>query len=397
MSAPSRSMIELRLDAASGGGASVGRDATGRVVFAMGGLPGEVVRVALDSEKKRFARGNVVEVLESADGRVVPACATAQAGCGGCDLSHAARELQQEMKIVVVADALERIAKIDVPEIIGFRSLDAMAYRTTVRAAVTNGRAGYRRRASHDAVAASECLVAHPRVEELLVDGRWGSAHEVTIRASAATGERLAVVDGPLEGLTIPDDVAKVAAPARGPGAPFISERVAERDWRISAGSFFQSGPAAAQALVDVVGVAAGDLTGRTMLDAYAGVGLFAGSVGQDARAVTAVEVSPSSVADARINLGPGVEIHECRVESWSASPTDVVIADPARAGLGAEALDTLLAAQPDRFVLVSCDAGSMGRDIGLLVARGFQLESVEIVDAFADTSHVEVVTALHR
>lgn len=391
-------MIELRLDAASGGGASVGRDDSGRVVFANGGLPGELVRVELQSEKKRFAKGTVVAVLDKSDGRVVPACATARDGCGGCDLSHASRPLQRDMKTAVVRDALERIAKIDVDVPIAFRGLDAMAYRTTVRAAVRNGQAGYRRRSSHDVVVAAECRVAHPLVEDALVVGRWGSAHEVTIRASIETGERMAIVDGPLTEVEVPEDLALVAASdARAANAPFISERVAGRTWQVSAGSFFQSGPAAAEALVDVVSAGVGDLDGRHLVDAYAGVGLFAGSVANGAAQVTVIEVSPSSIADARVNLGAETRIHEGQVESWRATAADVVIADPARSGLGAEAVETLLAARPDRFVLVSCDSGSMGRDVGLLTRAGFRLVSIEIVDAFADTSHVEVVTVLQR
>jgi 23S rRNA (uracil1939-C5)-methyltransferase len=391
-------MIELRLDAASGGGASVGRDVNGRAVFASGGLPGEVVRVELDYEKKRFARGSVVEVLEASESRVVPACATARDGCGGCDLSHAARPLQRDMKSEVVRDAFERIAKVELAVPIGFRALDAMGYRTTVRAAVHNGQAGYRRRSSHDVVVSAECLVAHPLVEDLLVSGRWGAATEVTVRASVHSGERVASIDGPLGEIEVPEDVVLVAAAdTRTANGPSITERVAGRTWQVSAGSFFQSGPSAAEALVDVVTAGVGDLEGRHLVDAYAGIGLFAGSVGKHAGAVTAIEVSASSVADARVNLDASTRIHEGRVESWPASPADVVIADPSRAGLGAEAVEVLLASNPDRFVLVSCDSGSMGRDVGLLVRAGFHLESIEIIDAFADTSHVEVVTVLQR
>jgi tRNA/tmRNA/rRNA uracil-C5-methylase (TrmA/RlmC/RlmD family) len=140
-----------------------------------------------------------------------------------------------------------------------------------------------------------------------------------------------------------------------------------------------------------------GDLSGRRFVDAYAGVGLFAGTVGATASHVTAIEAAPSSVADARINLEASVDIHECRVEDWLAAPADVIVADPARSGLGKDAVQNLLRAEPSQIVLVSCDAGSMGRDIGSLSQEGFQLERIEVVDAFADTSHVEVVSSLRR
>ena len=69
-------MIELRVDRPANGGSSVGRDDSGRAVFCEGALPGELVRVALLAEKKRYARGQVVEVLDAAPGRVEPSCET---------------------------------------------------------------------------------------------------------------------------------------------------------------------------------------------------------------------------------------------------------------------------------------------------------------------------------
>ena len=74
-----------------------------------------------------------------------------------------------------------------------------------------------------------------------------------------------------------------------------------------------------------------------------------------------------------------------------------VVIADPSRRGLGAAGVDVLAGTGASTFVLVSCDTGSMGRDVALLRSHGFRVESVTIVDAFPDTSHVETVVGLSR
>jgi len=390
--------IEITLDRPAGGAASVGRTDEGLVVFADGGLPGETVRVELHTRRKRFARGVVVEVVAPSAGRRVPECATARAGCGGCDLAHATREAQLEMKVVVVRDALERIAQLtDVPEI-RVRSTDHERYRTTVRAAVVDGRAGYRRRRSHDVVAADECLVAHPAIEELLRDGRWGPASEVTLRASAKTGERLAVVDGSLAAVTVPDDVMLVSRDSLASSEqPFVTEHAGGRDWRLSAGSFFQAGPAAASALVEAVTRAVGDTAAGHLVDAYAGIGLFGGTVGRSFDRVTAIERSPSAVADARVNLGDDVRIESVKVESWAPKPADVVVADPARAGLGPPAAERLCESGASQFVLVSCDTGSLGRDARILVDAGYRVSGVEVVDAFPQTSQVETVLTLNR
>jgi len=396
------------LDNAANGGASVGRDASGRATFCDGGLPGETVSVALDTEKKRFARGRVIEILEPAAGRIEPVCPTHAAGCGGCDLAHATAELQAEMKQQVVTDSLIRIGGCESEDVRRLLEAsnpsitsEASGYRTTVRAAIQSGRAGYRRRGSHDVIAAGECGVAHPLVEELLVEGRFGESAgpEVVLRASAMTNERLALVDGAVDEISLPDDVVVVSRKELAEGREVhLTEHAGGREWRVSAGSFFQAGPAVATALVDAVSGAAGSTSGLTVVDAYAGIGLFGGTVGAGAARLISVERSGSSTDDARVNLaGLPAEIIETSVEDWGGSIADVVIADPSRSGLGRDGVDSLMACAAERFVLVSCDTGSLGRDAGLLQNEGYELESIRIVDAFPDTSHVETVVGLRR
>ena len=386
--------VEIELAGPSGRGASAGRLADGRVVFVDGGLPGETVVARLEEVRRRWARGTVVEVVRRSAGRQTPTCATGRAGCGGCDLAHAHLALQHEMKTTVVTDALQRLGRIaELPDLT-IRTTTESRYRTTVRAAVVDGRAGYRRRGSHEVIVADECLVAHPLVEQLLREGRWGEANEVVIRVSAATGERLAVVHGDASNVRVPGDVA-IATPGD-PDPPSVTEVAGGRNWRVSAESFFQAGPDAATALVDAV-AAASSGTGGRLVDAYCGIGLFSGTVGGGFDDIVAIERSSSSVADARVNLDGRVTIEAKSGEDWRVRPADVVIADPARAGLGRRAVEVLASTGASRFVLVSCDPGSMGRDAGLLADAGYRIDRVEVVDAFPDTSHVETVLGWSR
>lgn len=403
--------IEVRVDRPANGGAGVGRDDSGRAVFCEGALPGEYVRVELTQEKKRFARGVVTEVLEPAAGRIEASCPTSLAGCGGCDMAHGSHDVQRSVKAHVVRDSLSRIGRFDSDTIdnawLGFTEPARSGwYRTTARLAVSNGRVGYRAARSHLVVAPSRCAVVHPLIEEVILEGHFpmSSGPEVVVRASHATGERIVVVDGSTKGVSVPSDVTLVSQSQLNAGADVsIIEEAGGRSFVISAGSFFQAGPGVATDLAAAVRSAAGDLTSRTIVDAYSGVGLFAGTVGADAASVTAIEVSASSTRDARRNLeeqrlaGQRVDIIESAVEDWSPTPADVVIADPARAGLGSAGVNTLLACGADSFVLVSCDTGSFGRDAGLLRDAGYRLESVRLVDAFRDTSHVETISSFAR
>ena len=373
------------------------------MVFADGGLAGETVRVALTTAKKTFARGQVIEVLDASPDRCEPSCSTHARGCGGCDLAHCSGTAQLEIKRHVVRDALTRIGRLD-PDHVD-NALDEGAgvahtsipgrYRTTVRMAIDRGRLSYRKRASHDTVHPEECTVVHPQLEELIRDARFrpGAGTEAVVRVSAHSGEAVIAIDGDPAAVDASTDVQIVKSGIDGVGT--ITEAVSGRLFQVSANSFFQAGPEVASALVDAVGGAVGTIAGRSLIDAYAGVGLFAGTVGVGARSVIAVEQSTSACGDAEQNLPePSTTIINSSVEQFHGEPADVVIADPSRAGLGQGGVDVLAPRALERLVLVSCDTGSLGRDANLLAAVGFELESVQVVDAFHNTSHVEVVAA---
>lgn len=404
--------IELTLDRPANGGSAVGRDANGRVVFCDGGLAGETVSVQLDTEKKSFARGHVIEVIEAAPGRQEPACPTHHAGCGGCDLAHATADTQLQIKEHVARDALLRIGRVDVDIVdaafaaglaVELTSIPAR-YRTTVRVKIDGHRAGYRRRSSHTTVVPEACLVVHPILEDLLSSVRFseGAGNEAIMRVSNHTNDAFVMVNGNPAAVDAsgvePHGALEIISKDNG-AKTSLTEFAGGREWEVSATSFFQAGPQVASALIDAVTAAAGDVTDRDVVDAYSGIGLFAGSVGADARSVVAVEQSPSSVSDARVNLADlnDVVIVAEAVQDWLAIPAQTVIADPARAGLGRDGVAALMGCNANRFVLVSCDTGSLGRDSQLLSAEGYRLESVKVIDAFHDTSHAEVVAAFVR
>jgi 23S rRNA (uracil1939-C5)-methyltransferase len=386
--------VELQTTATARDGAGVARSEDGRVIFVEGALPGETVVAELLREEKRWSRARVVEVLTASPDRVPVSCTHQVAGCGGCDLLHLAPQRQPDMKAEIVAEQLNR-AGIDVSTI-QTRALENDTGRTTVRAAVLDGRAGYREAASHDIVIPATCQAVDPMLEELLVEGRFGDAIQVTIRVGERTGERLVLVDGDPFEVDVPDDVLVVSRAELAEGRrAWFHEEAGGRSWRISARSFFQNRPSGVDALVDEVTGIVNDLgIDGPLIDAYGGIGIFAGTVGRNRR-VTAIERGSDSVADARVNLAEAdVKIVKAAVESWKATRSAIVIADPAREGLRKPGVSALVASQPDLFVLVSCDPASFARDAGLLAGSGFGLERVTVVDMFPGTSHVETIGA---
>jgi tRNA/tmRNA/rRNA uracil-C5-methylase (TrmA/RlmC/RlmD family) len=389
--------VELHVSATARDGAGVARAEDGRIVFVEGALAGETVSVEMIKVDKRWSRARVVRVLDASPERVPIPCTHQIEGCGGCDLLHVAADAQLRMKSSMVVDQLGR-AEVDAPDA-ALRTLDNDQGRTTVRAAIVDGRAGYRIRGSHDIVVPEVCEAVDPIAEQLLIDGRFGDAKEVTIRVGNRTGERLVMVEGSTFGIELPDDVLLVGTEelAKGKRA-WIHEEAGGRRWRVSARSFFQNRPAGVDALVEEVGGMVEEYgTDGALVDAYAGIGIFAGTVGVG-RSVYAIERGKDSSADARVNLDEDdVKIIKSSVERWRATPAAVVIADPAREGLGKDGVSTLLRAEPDLFVLVSCDPSAFAKDAARLIAGGMSLARMTVVDMFPGTSHVETVGAFIR
>jgi 23S rRNA (uracil1939-C5)-methyltransferase len=371
------------------GGSALARDTDGRVVFVAGALPGERIRATVESEHRGYLTASLVEVLEPAPARVSPPCAELARGCGACQWQHIEVAAQRALKRDIVLDALRRIGGLEIETTAPTVALPPWSYRTTVRAGVTNGRAGFRRARSHDSVAVDGCLVAHPLLLPLVTEARYPGADEVLLRCGSRTGERLAAPSPTDADVVVPGDVRR----------DFVHEEAAGRQWRISAASFFQSRADGVDELARLVGEAA-DAMGAptTAIDLYSGVGVFAGVLAARGWSVTAVESAKSAVGDALVNLrGGGAAVVGANVEKWSPTAADFVVADPSRRGLGRRGVATVSRSGARRLVLVSCDAASLGRDLALLRRDGFSLTSLTPVDLFPHTFHVEVVSIFDR
>lgn len=381
------------------GGDGLGRLMDGRVVFVPGGLAGETVRIALEQQRRDFARGRLLSVEVAAPQRVAPPCPALAAGCGGCDWQHLAPAAQLDVKVGIVREAVRRTARVDVVPVDAGGSVPAWGYRTSMRMAVgPDGRLGLRRARSSSVVPLTACPVAHPLLESLLTGTTADGGEEVSLRVSAATGEATAWV-APVGStrraprLSVPSGVA-IGADA------VVHEVVAGVRLVVSAGAFFQSGPAAGDLLVDAVRRAGGDelASASHVVDAYGGGGLFSATAVPPSARITLVEGSRHACADARRNLDEErAEVVCSPIEQWAPRPADVVVADPARTGLGAAGAQAVAACRAPVVVLVSCDPAAGARDLRLLADEGYELERCEVLDLFPQTHHVEMVSRLVR
>lgn len=394
--------LTVRPDRLVAGGDAMARDIDGRVVFVRGALPGEEVTVEIESAKKDFARGAVAEVIEASPDRIEPQCYHRRAGCGGCGWMHIDPLAQLEAKTEIVRESLRRIGRLDPDLVDGLVDMGAAVnpfrYRTTIRVVGgPDGGLGFREEGTNTVLAINSCDVADLALSDLLPALSIAPGVEVTLRTSISTGAITARWAKP-KGKSGTGLVSGIPEHVHIGDRAFLTEVVDGHELRVSAGSFFQSGLEAAEVLVDAVRRAAPELeTAGHAVDAYGGVGLFAATVMADVGKVTLIESAKSSCFDAEHNLaGRDVNVVRKEVGNWQASdgrPIDVIVADPARPGLGKPGVTALTSAAPAPIVLVNCDPVSLARDTTLLAAAGYRPERVEVLDLFPQTAHVETVT----
>jgi tRNA/tmRNA/rRNA uracil-C5-methylase (TrmA/RlmC/RlmD family) len=436
--------VEVACEDVAQGGWCVARPAGFPVLFVRHALPGERVVARVTEVTSRFARADAVEILERSPDRVEPPCPNARpGGCGGCDWQHAALPAQRALKAAVISQHLRRLAgvyrEVTVEPLPGDGDSDdrgmitarggrapGLGWRTRVQFAVRgDGVAGLHAHRSHEIIDIGDCLIAHPRIRDLGIPRRnWPAT--TAVEAIAGSAERAVIItpasqrarrgtdsrvrpgykeDEPVPAESVLSRAGHRLTPIRGRG--YLSQRAAGRDWRVSAGAFWQVHPAAADTLTGAVLAAAEPKPGDTVLDLYCGAGLFAGALAPrvgDAGAVVGIESDQTAVRDARHNLRdwPWARVHRGDVAQvlrhTALPPARLVIADPPRAGLAKEVTGYLTgAAAAERFAYVSCDPATLARDLGLLLKGGWALADLRAFDAFPMTHHVECVATLTR
>lgn len=416
-------VVELRIDAMAQGGAGVGRHA-GRVVFAAGGLPGELVRVALSEQKQRYAGGPVVEILSAAPERVAPRLP----GADHIPWQHIAYPAQIRFKQAILREQLARLAGL--PEIDVAEPLPAArpwGYRNSARLHIAAGRVGYYAAGTHDIFDLAEDPLLLPVLNHALAGLRAALAAApaddgppleyltgVTLRASASYGYAVAALHARKAGdqqafIRLADDWRARVPPLAAVGLPHgrppaLHEELAGVVFALTTDSFFQSNTAQAEVLLATVAAGLQLQPGARLLDAYSGAGAFALplAAAHQLREVVAVEEHPAAVADgehsAELNNLRTVRFVSGAVErvlSGLTPPFDAAILDPPRRGCHPAALAALVALAPTRVAYVSCHPGILARDLRPLLASGYRLLQVTPVDMFPQTPHVETVAIL--
>jgi len=422
----------------------------GKAVFVPFVLAGEKVECSLVEQKPGFARAQLESIVEASPLRVEPGCPYF-ARCGGCDYQHASYQHQLEIKKQILFETLRRTAKLELQNDIqvhasppwNYRNRSRLQVRTTPEFAI-----GYFQRASHQLLPVENCPISSPLINRG-IDCVWQSGRrgevplggkEVEFFADAddskllieiycAAESRRASVRAWAEQLlaSMPEIAgvvafrAKQAAGSRSAtqeteklvsvGADHLIYRTQRHAYRVSAGSFFQTNRFLIDKLIEIVTHGeSGDLA----LDLYAGVGLFSTAL-CDIRHIVSVESSQTSTGDLTYNLPPNGKAVRAATEEFLASAEtsgrvgkglashlttshpDLAVVDPPRNGLGDRVARRLANLGAPRVTYVSCDPATLARDLVPLLASGYRVDQVHLVDLFPQTYHLETVVRLAR
>jgi 23S rRNA (uracil1939-C5)-methyltransferase len=374
----------------------------GRVALVPFVLPEERVRLRVEAERRGVSEARLLEVLAPAAGRTEPPCPFFLR-CGGCHYQHARYEIQLELKRQILREVLARIGKLEAPAEIRVISGEPWGYRNRTQFHLAGGEIGFFGTGSHHLTPVDRCPISSPRVNQALAALR-GMKEErrfpgFITSIEVFTNESDVQVNVLESGRPVSRRFFDWCA-ERIPGyaADAIEYAVGEVGYRVHHRSFFQ----VSRFLIEpLIGAALDGAEGETALDLYSGVGLFSIPLARRFRSVTAVETGSSAARDLEFNAeraGVAVEVRHEAVEAFlegCAGASDFVLADPPRAGLGKAAVRELLRLKPRQVTIVACDPATLARDLAALVAGGYAIEQLTLVDLFPQTFHIETVARL--
>lgn len=418
----------------------------GQVVFVHGAVRGELCRVLVMKVLKNAAFGKVTELLEPSPERREPDCPY-YGRCGGCDFRHLSYREELWAKRQRVQDALTRLggSDVEVEEILG--AADPLYYRNKSQYPVSAGKVGFYRARTHDVVDIEHCLIQKPQADaaaaalrDYLRDFAVPSYDEKTGRGLLrhlyvrtnrrgeslvcvlANGERLPHEEELVGRLrrTIPDCVGVVLGvnTRRGNtilgeryrtlwGADTLEDELCGLTFRLSVPSFYQVNRDQAEVLYRKAVEYAGLTGGELVVDLYCGAGTITQVMAGGAGRVIGAEIVPEAIEDARENARRnGIENVEffCGDAAQLAADfagrglrPDVICVDPPRKGLAPEVIAAAAQMAPQRVVYVSCDPGTLGRDVKRFAEYGYRVQRAAACDLFPGTRHVETVCLLSK
>ncbi len=394
----------LTLDSFAYGGDCFGRLPDGKAAFVPFALPGEEVRIRLEEEKRGFARGRLLEVLNPAPERIQPRCPHF-GQCGGCHYQHLPYERQLQAKTEILRDQLQRLGKLNNPPVQPIvPSPSPWNYRNHVQFHLGGGGQLSYVGLDQTLLPITECHLPDEALNALwpqLDIGDIPGLDRISLRLGTNDDWMVVLESRDPEPVELELDLP-VSVVYCGPGSALVLAgddhiviEIMGRPFRVSAPSFFQVNTLMAETMVVHLLENLDFKPYDTLVDAYCGVGLFSAFLAPKVARLIGIESAPSACEDFVFNLNEfeNVELYEAPVED--ALPAlglkpGILVADPPRAGLGHSTLEAVRSLKPGVIAYISCDPATLGRDARYLTEMGYHLRQITPFDLFPQTYHIE-------
>ena len=435
-------------------GEGIGK-ADGFTIFVKDGVVGDQLQVKLTKVKKNYAYARVEKVETPSPFRVEPRCPIHRQ-CGGCQIQALSYQKQLEFKENKVRNHLLRIGGFSdellenvMEPIIGME--EPYWYRNKSQFPVGidkegNLITGFYAGRTHNIIPTLDCVIGSKKNASILEaiiehmkefkispyqeETGKGLIRHILIRVGHYTNEIMVCIV--MNGKKLPEEKRLIDCLAKMKGmtsilvstntemtnvimgkeirtlwgSDYITDKIGEVTFQISALSFFQVNSQQTEKLYELALDFANLNGGETVWDLYCGIGTISLFLAKNAGKVYGVEIVPEAIEDAKKNAKrnkiDNVEFFVGKAEVVLPEKykkeqiyADVIVVDPPRKGCDQECLATILEMKPKKVVYVSCDSATLARDLKLLCEMEYSLKKIRAVDQFCHTTHVETVCLL--
>ena len=445
--------FELKIEKMIYGGNAMGR-IDGFPYFAEGGCPDDIVDISLIKKNKSYATAKINSIKKPSEKRVKPFCPLHNV-CGSCDWQYIEYSEQLLQKQNIVKETIQKIYGEEITVLPVKHARTDKEYRHKVQYPISQTKvskriiAGYFKKGTHEPINIKFCPV-QPKVLDELTDfirekaqslnisgynekKHSGILRHVIYRMSKFNQKvlvTLVINDKQIcekikkladlihekdfvAGVCINFNNEKTNVITKGKSIPlkgdsFITEKVNDIFYKVSADSFFQVNPEAAEIMFSTAKKMIEDNTENpSVLDAYSGVSAFGLQMKDIAKEIICVEENSSSAQDANFNIKAN-NAKNVTVINDDAAKTfkkfisdgkkfDVTLLDPPRKGCSQNSLDFASQLTEKIIVYVSCNPSSLARDLKYLKEKGFKAKYIQPIDMFCHTSHIENVVLIER
>ena len=412
---------------------------------------GDRIKLKILKVNKSFAFGKVLEVLKPSPDRTAPPC-PAFGKCGGCNLQHLTYDAQLRFKREKVYEAIKRIGGADVEVMPCTPSPCILSYRNKISVPVCSidgkTEAGFFAPRSHRVIPCKTCVLQDKVFYDIIEavkshmdkygiaaydeETHKGCVRHIYIRRGAKTKETmvsLVSAQGSLKEeealvsalLGVCKDIKSIVINENREktnvilgekcrviyGRDYIKDILCGKEFKIHHNSFYQINSPLCELLYKKSAELLGNISGKTVLDIYCGIGTISLTCAENAERIIGIEYVKEAAENAKENAvlngiknaefhaGDAAKVMEKLAKDGVCA--DAVILDPPRKGCDEKLLKTVADLKPEKILYISCNPATLARDMKYLSTSGYKADAAYPFDMFPQTAHVETIVRLSR